>query len=53
MGSSAASAVGAAVVAASALLDQPISLRGLFHYALAGEAVASGAAHGDNVAPCL
>ena len=52
MGGSAASAVGA-VVAANALLDQPISLRGLFHYALAGEAVASGAAHGDNVAPCL
>ncbi len=52
MGSSAASAV-AAVVAANELLDQPVSRQFLFHYGLAAEAVASGAAHGDNVAPCL
>lgn len=52
MGSSAASAVGA-VVAANELLDRPVSKQRLFDYALAGEAVASGAAHGDNVAPCL
>ncbi|MHC4853229.1 MAG: homoserine kinase, partial [Planctomycetota bacterium] len=52
MGSSAASAVGA-VVAANELLGKPVSRDQLFDYALAGEAVASGAAHGDNVAPCL
>lgn len=52
MGSSAASAVGA-VVAANALLEQPVSRERLFDYALAGEAVAAGVAHGDNVAPCL
>ncbi len=52
MGSSAASAVGA-VVAANALLERPASKEQLFRYALAGEAVASGVAHGDNVAPCL
>lgn len=52
MGGSAASAV-AAVVAANALLAQPLPLTALYPYALAGEAVASGSAHGDNVGPCL
>lgn len=52
IGGSAASAV-AAVVAANALLPRPLSHAELFPYALAGEAVASGAAHGDNVAPSL
>ena len=52
MGGSAASAV-AAVVAANALLPRPLPHAALFPYALAGETVASGAAHGDNVAPSL
>jgi len=52
MGGSAASAV-AAVVAANALLAQPLPLAALYPYALEGEAVASGSAHGDNVGPCL
>jgi len=52
MGGSAASAV-AALVAANAVLDaaQPIGL--LYEAALDGECVASGARHGDNVAPML
>lgn len=52
MGGSAASAVGA-VVAANALLGEPLPRARLFDYALAGEAAASGARHPDNVAPCL
>ncbi|MCM2278863.1 MAG: homoserine kinase [Oligoflexia bacterium] len=52
MGGSAASAV-AGVVAANALLDRPLPREKLLHYALIGEAVASGSIHGDNVAPCL
>lgn len=52
IGGSAASAV-AAVVAANALLPEPLPLADLFPYALVGEAVASGAVHGDNVAPSL
>ncbi len=52
MGGSAASAVGA-VVAANALLDEPRALAELYDWALDGEAVASGARHADNVAPCL
>ena len=52
MGGSAASAA-AAIVAASGLLEAPLSDDELFDYALIGEAVASGAAHGDNLAPCL
>ncbi|MBA2662748.1 MAG: homoserine kinase [Bradymonadaceae bacterium] len=52
MGGSAASAV-AAIVAASALLEERLPLPDRFTYALIGEAVASGAAHGDNIAPCL
>jgi homoserine kinase len=52
MGGSAASAV-AAVVAANALLPEPVDLDGLFPYALIGEAVASGSVHADNVAASL
>lgn len=52
IGGSAASAV-AGVVAANALLPDPLPLAALFPYALTGEMVASGAAHGDNVAPSL
>ena len=52
IGGSAASAV-AAVVAANALLPRPVERDLLFPYALAGESVASGAEHGDNVAPSL
>ncbi len=52
MGGSAASAVGA-VVALNAFLESPLGPAALLPYALAGEAVASGAPHADNVAPCL
>ena len=52
LGGSAASCV-AALVAANALLDAPLSREALYPFALAGEAVASGSAHGDNVAPML
>ena len=52
MGGSAASAV-AALVAANALLDTPLSVEQLYEAALDGEAVASGSRHGDNVAPML
>jgi homoserine kinase len=52
MGGSASSAV-AAIVAANALLDQPLSKEKLFHYAMLGEQVASGGLHGDNIAPSL
>jgi homoserine kinase len=52
MGGSAASAV-AAIQAASQLLDVPLARDAMFRYALQGEAVASGALHGDNVAPSL
>lgn len=52
MGGSAASAV-AAIRAASALLEKSLTRVEMFHYALQGEAVASGARHGDNVAPSL
>jgi homoserine kinase len=52
LGGSAASAVGA-VVAANALLSTPYSLAELLKFAMAGEAVASGARHVDNVAPSL
>jgi homoserine kinase len=43
----------AGVVAANALLDQPLALPELLPYALLGEAVASGGIHADNVAPAL
>jgi homoserine kinase len=52
MGGSAASAV-AAVVAANGLLDEPLETDWLLPYCLAGEKVASGAAHADNAAPSL
>lgn len=52
MGGSAASAV-AAVVAANALLPEPLTPAALLPFALAGEAAASGAPHADNAAPCL
>ncbi|MBV9110004.1 MAG: homoserine kinase [Gemmatimonadetes bacterium] len=52
IGGSAASAV-AAVVAANALLPAPLPAADLFHYAVHGEVAASGALHGDNVAPSL
>ena len=52
MGSSAASAV-AGAVAANSLLDRPMPLADLLEFALAGEAIASGAMHADNVAPSL
>ena len=52
LGGSAASCV-AALVAANAVLDQPLSRDDLYPLALLGEAVASGSIHGDNVAPML
>jgi len=52
LGGSAASAV-AAVVAANALLDQPVEPRRLLAFAAAGETVASGAPHLDNLAASL
>ena len=52
MGSSAASAV-AGAVAANACLAEPLPLTSLMPFALAGEAVASGSVHADNVAPSL
>src|SRR3546814_16987216 len=52
MGGSAASAV-AAVVAANALLPEPLPRAALYPFALAGEAVASGRAHGDNIGTAL
>ena len=52
MGGSAASAVGA-LVAANALLDEPLPRERLLPYALLGEELASGSPHGDNAAPCL
>jgi homoserine kinase len=52
MGGSAASCV-AALVAANALLDTPVSVETLYPCALQGESVASGSLHGDNVGPML
>ena len=52
MGGSAASCV-AALVAANALLEQPLTREQLYPFALTGEAVASGGRHGDNVGPML
>ena len=52
MGGSAASCV-AALVAANALLQTPLSRQALYPFALTGEAVASGGRHGDNVGPML
>ena len=52
LGSSAASAVGA-VYAFNQLLENPLEVNELIKFALAGEAVASGSIHGDNVIPCM
>lgn len=52
IGSSAASAAGA-VVAANYLLGNPFDKPQLIQYAMAGEKVASGVKHADNVAPCI
>ena len=52
LGGSAASCV-AALVAANALLDTPLPAEALYPFALAGEAVASGGKHGDNIGPML
>ena len=52
LGGSAASAV-AAVVAANALLDDPVDNLRLLRFAMRGEMVASGTAHIDNIAPSL
>ena len=52
LGSSASSASGAAF-AANELLGRPLKTEKLLTYALAGEALASGSIHADNVAPSL
>jgi homoserine kinase len=52
LGGSAASAVGA-VVAANALLDEPLPKLELLKFAMQGEAVASGSIHADNISPSL
>ena len=52
MGGSAASAV-AALVAANALLPEPLPIAALYPFAVAGEEVASGGRHGDNVGASL
>jgi homoserine kinase len=52
MGGSAASCV-AALVAANALLVQPLPRESLYGFALDGEAVASGSRHGDNLGAML
>ena len=52
MGGSAASCV-AALVAANALLDAPLTREALYPFALDGEAVASGGRHGDNLGAML
>lgn len=52
LGSSAASAV-AAVVAVNKLFDEPFTKTELLPFLMEAEAVASGSAHADNIAPCL
>lgn len=52
MGGSASSCV-AALAAANALLERPLSMEALYGFAMEGEAVASGGRHGDNVGPML
>ena len=52
VGSSAASAVGV-VVAANALLGNRFTKMQLVNFAMAGEIVASGARHADNIAPAI
>ncbi len=52
IGSSAASAAGAAV-AANELLDHIFSNEDLVQFAMNGEKLASGVKHADNIAPCI
>ncbi len=52
IGSSAASACGA-VVAANILAGEPFSKKQLVGLAMAGEMLASGSRHADNLAPCI
>lgn len=52
LGGSSTSAV-ASLVAVNSLLKKKLSDEELLDYALTGEEVASGARHGDNIAPCL
>ncbi len=52
LGGSAASAV-AAVVAANALLEKPLSKIELLQFAMQGEKVSSGSLHVDNISPSL
>ena len=52
LGGSAASAV-AAVVAANAMLEDPLTRIELLQVAMEGEAVASGSRHADNISPSL
>ena len=52
LGSSAASAA-AAVIGVNELLDNPFELDDLLIHGIAGEAVASGGFHADNIAPAL
>ncbi len=52
LGSSAAGSAGA-VVAANKLLNHRFSNEDLVRFAMAGEKVASGVKHADNIAPCI
>ncbi len=52
IGSSSASAAGA-VFGINELLGKPFTRHELVHFAMKGEALASGCEHADNVAPCL
>ena len=52
LGSSAASAAGA-VVGANILLDNIFSNEDLVRFAMAGEKLASGVKHADNISPCI
>ncbi len=52
LGSSAASAAGT-VMAAIVLLGEPFSKTDLVRFAMAGEKLASGVKHADNISPCI
>lgn len=52
LGSSAASSAGA-VVGANYLLGKPFQNKDLVRFAMAGEKVASGVKHADNITPCI
>jgi homoserine kinase len=52
LGSSAASSA-AVVVGANQLLGKPFSNQDLVRFAMAGEKLASGVKHADNIAPCI